>query len=141
MLMLLFQLGNSQYAIPASEVVEVVPYIRLEPIARTPEYVSGLFNHRGTHVPVIDLCQMVSDSPCNNCFTTRIILVEFPLISGGKRTLGLIAERVTETVVIDKNRFSSTGLKMNEADLIQQMTVGELLPEEIQFQLFPTEAV
>ena len=49
MLMLLFQLGNSRYAIPAREVVEVTPRVRLEPLARTPGYVAGLLNYRSSH--------------------------------------------------------------------------------------------
>ena len=150
MLMLLFQLGNSQYAIPVSEVVEVAPFVQLDPIAMAPAYIGGLFNYRGTHVPIIDLCRLVGNTPCNNCYTTRIILVNFELANGDKRTLGLLAERVTETISIDEDSFASTGLSMDNAPylghathveqgLVQQITVSELLPENVQSQLFPAE--
>ena len=82
MLMLLFHLGDSQYAIPATEVVEVTPRVALEVITRTPDYVAGLFNYRGRHVPVIDLCQVLQGCCCRNSFTTRTILVKFPPGSG-----------------------------------------------------------
>lgn len=151
MLMLLFHLGNSQYAIPVAEVVEVTPRVVLETIARTPGYVAGLFNYRGQHVPVIDLCQMLHNRACRDSFTTRTILVDFPLTAGGKRMLGLLAERVTETIEINPATFTTTGLAMPDApylgeathtnaDLIQKISVASLLPESVQAQLFPAEA-
>jgi len=151
MLMLLFQLGNSRYAIPASEVVEVAPHVQLESIAKAPAYVRGLFNYRGIHVPVIDLGCLINENHCKNSYTTRIILVNFPLAAGGSRILGLMAECVTETISIDENKFSSTGLTMDQAPylgratrctqgFVQQITINELLPQSIQSQLFPAEA-
>jgi chemotaxis-related protein WspB len=149
--MLLFHLGNSRYAIPVTEVVEVTPRVVLETIARAPDYVAGLFNYRGRHVPVIDLCRVLQHRPCRDSFTTRIILVDFPLAAGGKRTLGLLAERVTETIEFDPAAFTTTGLNMpdapylgqaarHNADLIQQISVADLLPHSVQAQLFPAEA-
>ena len=151
MLMLLFQLGNSRYAIPVSEVVEVAPNLQLDTIAKAPPYIGGLFNYRGTLVPVIDLCKLVNGEPCTNSYTTRIILVEYPQPAADSRILGLMAERVTETVNIDETEFSSTGFTMDDAPylgrasrseegLIQQIAVSELLPEHVESQLFPAEA-
>ncbi len=151
MLMLLFQLGTSRYAIPVMEVVEVTPQVELETIPLAPVCVCGLFNYRGQHVPVIDLCRLINDTPCSNSFTSRIILVNYPLADGSQRVLGLLAERVTETVDIAPEHFTSTGLNMEgtpcpgqaarcEPGLVQHITTSELLPEAIQSQLFPAEA-
>lgn len=150
MLMLLFQLGDGQYAIPAGEVLEIAPHVELESIVMAPDCICGLFNYRGLHVPVIDLCKLVNNSPCSDSFTTRIILVDHLLADGTQRVLGLLAERVTETINIDEDAFSSTGVNMEqtpflgnaarcEAGLVQRITVSELLPEAIQSQLFPAE--
>lgn len=151
MLMLQFQLGNSRYAIPAAEVVEVAPHVELETIAMAPDCVLGLFNYRGLHVPVIDLHRLINYSSCSNSFTSRIILVNYPLSNGTQRILGLLAECVTETVDIDAEDFTSTGLNMEQAPflghaarcetgLVQRISVNELLTESIQSQLFPAEA-
>jgi len=150
MLMLLFQLGDGRYAIPAGEVLEIAPQVELETIAMAPDCVCGLFNYRGLHVPVVDLCQLVNNSPCRDSFTSRIILANYPLSDGTQRILGLLAERVTETVNIDEDAFTSTGMNMEQAPflgnavrcepgLVQRITVSELLPEAIQSQLFPAE--
>lgn len=147
MLMLLFQLGDGRYAIPARDVVEVTPYVRLEALPGTPGYVAGLLNYRARHVPVIDLCQLVSNHACRDSLTTRIVLVQFPGTDGASRTLGLLAEAVTETLPIDEIAFSDTGIRVDTAPflgdaahskhgLVRRITVAELLPEPLRSQLF-----
>lgn len=150
MLMLLFQLGDNRYTVPVADVVEVTPNVQLDFIDRAPAYVSGIFNYRGTHVPVIDLCQLIQQRPCAPLFTTRIVLVNFPSADGNTRLLGLLGERITETVNIDPGEISGTGLNMSDAPylgqathsergLIQHMNIRDLLPVELQAQLFAAE--
>lgn len=147
MLMLLFQLGNNRYAIPVADVVEVAPRVMLEGIDRAPNYVAGLFNYRGALAPVIDLCRMIQDRPCADSFTSRIVMVNFPLAQGGVRTLGLLAEQVTETCDLAADEFSPTGLQIADspwlndaaydgATLVQKIRVADLLPVAVQNQLF-----
>lgn len=147
MLMLLFQLGNGRYALPARDVVEVTPHVRLEPLAGTPSYVAGLLNYRTRHVPVIDLCQLVSNQACRDSLTTRVILVRFAAADGPSGTLGLLAEAVTETLPIDEIAFSDTGIRSDTAPflgeaahssrgLVRKITVAELLPDHVRSQLF-----
>jgi len=151
MLMLLFQLGNSRYAVPAREVVEVTSMVELEPLPRTPDHVAGLFNYRGRHVPVLDLCRLFNGHPCANRLTTRMILVDFPLVAGGSRMLGLLAERVTETLQLDDQAFTDTGISVADAPfigqaahtehgLVQKLSIADLLPADVQSQLYPDEA-
>jgi chemotaxis-related protein WspB len=150
MLMLMFRLGDGRYALPTRDVVEVTPRVQLEPVAGAPGYVSGLFNYRGEHVPVIDLCSVIRNRACEDCFTTRIILVDYPLSNGHRRVLGLLAEQVTETLDIDPGVFSSTGVQMTDtpflgdaantdAGLVQRVSVPDLLPGHVQSLLFPAE--
>jgi chemotaxis-related protein WspB len=147
MLMLLFNLGDSRYAIPAREVIEIAPRVRLEPLARTPEYVAGLLNYRGDHVPVLDLCRLVKERGCSDSLTTRIILVHFAGANGKSLTLGLIAEAVTETLAMEDIAFSDTGVNLDEAPflgeaahssqgLVRKLNVTDLLPRHLQTQLF-----
>jgi chemotaxis-related protein WspB len=147
MLMLLFQLDNSRYAIPASEVVEVAPRVRLAPLAKAPAYIAGLLNYRDRQVPVIDLCQLLNNRSCRNCLTTRIILVRYPA-AGDSHILGLLAEAVTETYRFEAGAFHGTGVRIDEAPylseaaqtnqgLVQKLTVASLLPAHVQSQLFP----
>ncbi len=152
MLMLLFQLGNSRYAIPAREVVEIASMAELELLPKTPAYIAGLFNYRGQHVPVIDLCRLVNSQDCSKRITTRMILVNFPLVAGGTRTLGLLAERVTETLQLNEDAFTDTGINIDDAPfigpaahttqgLVQKLSITDLVPPDVQSQLYPAEAV
>ena len=150
MLMLLFQLDRSQYAIPAIEVVEVAPLVRLQPLSMAPDFITGLFNYRGQHVPVIDLCKLIAGRFSENSITTRIILVQFRRTDGQSDILGLLAEQVTETISLDTDNFLSTGITLpdapflgkaahTESGLIQQVNIEHLLPDPVKALLYPAE--
>lgn len=57
MLLLTFNLGDDLYAIPVSDVIEVIPLVQIKPLRLAPPWVAGLFNYRGSSVPVLDLYQ------------------------------------------------------------------------------------
>lgn len=98
MLMLLFHAGDNLYALDSSQVVEVIPIVALRKIYHVPEYVAGFFNYHGAIVPVIDLCHLIVGTTCRPRFSTRIVIVNYTAKDGRKQRLGLMAERVTETL-------------------------------------------
>jgi len=98
MLFLLFHLGDQQYALDAGAVAEVVPTVELRPVHGAPEYLAGLFDYRGTVVPVVDLCRLTLGRPAGQRFSTRIIVARQRGSDGAERLLGLLAEGVTEAV-------------------------------------------
>ncbi len=106
MLILLFYIGEVMYTIKCEKVREIAPMVTLKDIPHTPDFFAGFFNYRGNIVPVIDLCQLIQGIPCRMRLSTRIILVDYM----GKRTdtsriLGLMAERVTETLRKSQDAF------------------------------------
>ena len=98
MLMLLFHAGDNLYALDSSQVVEVIPMVVLRKIYHVPEYVAGFFNYHGTIVPVIDLGNLIGGITCRPRFSTRIVMVNYTAKDGRQQRLGLMAERVTETL-------------------------------------------
>ena len=147
MLFLLIQLGKDRYALAASEVVEVLPLLHLKKIPRAPPGVAGAFNHRGAPVPVVDLSELTTGTPSRQRLGTRIILVNFPLESGSRRILGLIAENATGTVRLEPTDFLNVGVTVaetpylgpvakDERGLIQWIEVTKLLPEPVRGVLF-----
>lgn len=137
MLLLVFQLGSNRFALDAQSIVEVAPYVKLEPIAHAPNYMAGLFDYRGELVPVIDLCRMVQDQACNRHMTSRIMLVQYPLPWGEYRPLGLLAEQVTETIKLDRDDFASAGVHIEDAPYLgdiardEQGMIHLLCPEQL----------
>jgi chemotaxis-related protein WspB len=68
-------------------VVEVVPAVRLHPLAGGPAWVAGVFGYRGAVTPVIDLHRLVTGDPCPAKLHARIVVV-------GNPRLGLLVEKV-----------------------------------------------
>jgi chemotaxis-related protein WspB len=147
MLFLLFQLGNDRYALEAGQVAEVLPLVSLKQIPQAPPAVAGVFDFRGEPVPVVDLSQMALGRPARSCLSTRIILAHYPDGNGNQRLLGLIAERVTETIRRDAADFAIIGVDLDTAPylgpvargehrLIQRVEVDQLLTSAVRDLLF-----
>jgi chemotaxis-related protein WspB len=145
------QIGNEGYLLEAAGVVCVLPLVDIRHIPRAPTGVVGCFSYRGTPVPVIDLTELALGRPAPRHLSTRVILVAL----GGsdertgqrERLLGLIAEKVTDTIRRDAADFSPTGITSDSAAylgpvttvggrLLQWVEVSSLLPREVSEALF-----
>lgn len=151
MLLLLLNVGAERYALPAGEVVEVVPLAELRKLPHAPEYVAGLLHYRGAIAPVIDVSALAVGTPCRERLSTRIVVVDYPAPDGRKRPLGLMAERVTETRQVPDEDLASPGIEVAEApylgavatvenEMIQLLRLDRLLPEDLRRRLFTDEA-
>lgn len=98
MLLLLFHAGDTLYAIDTAQIVEIVPMVLLRKVPHVPASVVGVFNYHGSIVPVIDLSLLIQGTPCQPCYSTRIIIVNYRTKDNNAQRLGLMAERVTETI-------------------------------------------
>lgn len=114
MLLLLFHVGENLYAIDTEKVIEIIPMVLLRKIEPAPDYLAGVFNYRGSIVPVVDLCRLIRGEPCQVCYSTRVIMVNYsvsaePTTNGNARTsqLGLVAERVTETLKVSNEQLKT----------------------------------
>lgn len=97
MLMLLFSVEDERYAIESNQILKVLPLSKLNKPSQAPKHVAGLLNYQGKVVPIVDLCQLLRGTPCKLHLSTRIILVNF-LQGETLRMLGILAERVTQTI-------------------------------------------
>lgn len=75
MLLLTFRAAENLYAIDVARVVEVVPRINLRRLPHAPGFLAGLFDYRGTVVPVVDLRILLGSESCRDRLSTRIMLV------------------------------------------------------------------
>lgn len=147
MLFLLFQPGRDRYALDAGQIAEVLPLVDIKPLPRAPEGVAGVFDYRGTPVPVIDLSQLMLGRPAAKHLSTRIVLARYPDAGGVMRLLGLLAEQATQTVRRDPGDFLASGVShdaapylgpvaSDERGLIQWIEVHKLLPAAVREALF-----
>ncbi len=147
MLFILFQLGGDCYALDAAQVAEVLPLVQVKKIPRAPVGVAGVFTYHGAPVPVLDLSELALGRPARERLSTRLLLVYYPDGAGGRRLLGLIAEKATETMRREPGDFTASGVRGDGAPylgpvvddvrgLIQWVEVGKLLPATVSEALF-----
>ena len=113
MLMLTFSLGEDQYAISARQVVEVISLVKPQKLSQAPKYLAGLLNYRGDIIPIIDLCELLTKNQYSYKFSTRIIIVNYMSNQQKPYLLGLIAEKVTETLNIQETDLTSSRIPVN----------------------------
>lgn len=146
--MLLFYVGPDRYALGCSQVVEVIPLVELRKLYHAPEYMAGLFNYRGSIVPVLDLCQLIQGSSSRSCLSTRIILVKYQQNNQNEQLIGLMAERVTDTVNVPASQLKEEGIHlenaaylgkiiMDEKGTIQELRLDALLSQQAAAFLLP----
>lgn len=150
MLLLSFYIGIERYTLPAKDVVEILPLTKIKRIPHAPEFILGILDYRGAPVPIIDLCQLIEQRNCNKVLSSRIILLHYIDAFHQPHILGVTAEKVTETININKDNFHSSGISLNEApylgavtnendNVIQFIETNKLLPQEVQSMLFQSE--
>jgi len=121
MLVLVFYLGDVMYIIKHHHIQEISPMVKLKHIPKSPAYFAGFFNYRDTLVPVIDLRQLLHNESCRMRLSTRIILVNYKLPEQTQlQTMGLMAERVTETLRKSPEDFVASNLLLNTNNYLDE---------------------
>lgn len=147
MLHLVLQLGPDRYALPARDIIEVLPLVALKSLPGAPRGVAGLLDYRGTAMPVVDLSALALDRPAAPRVSTRLLIVRYTPPHGSERLLGLLAERTTEMMKRDPADFRPTGVGggarylgpvvHDQRGIIQRIEIPELLTAELRVTLFP----
>jgi len=88
--LLSFRLGAEEYALPVADVREVLKIVQLTSVPNTPDYIPGIMSHRGTMLPVLDLCRRFGLAPGVNDEKSRIVIV-----GSSDEEAGLLVDRVT----------------------------------------------
>ena len=63
MKVLVFHIGNDRYGLPLADIVRVLPLLELKQLPLTPDYVAGLMDLHGVHMPVIHLSRLAGLAP------------------------------------------------------------------------------
>ena len=146
MLILGLSIGDERYGVAATKVIEVVPLIELRKVPLADTSISGIFNYRGHPTPVVDLCQLFEKRNCTKNLSTRIIIIEYKALSGVKRSIGLIAEKITNVMSCEIHEMENSGIHQDKNDflgliythnseMIQLIDTNKILPDSISNQL------
>ncbi|MEC7840413.1 MAG: chemotaxis protein CheW [Chlamydiota bacterium] len=105
MLYLKFYVANHRFIVNVFSVYQVIPWIYPIEVFNNQNGVYGLLKFRGEVLPLIDLSLLLQKRFSKDRMNTRIIILERACETGQCAKMGVIAERVTDTVSIDSEQF------------------------------------
>ena len=143
-----FNLDEFRYVLSISDVVEIIPYVKLSALPNLPDYFAGLCNYRGFSVPVIDLCGLFLKRPCNKKLSTRIVVVEIGENDTDNKLVGFMVEKATEIVKVKDENFMDAGVygddlpclgpvMADSVGLVSRIQPGEIISQIDSEILFP----
>ena len=90
-----FRLGEDLYAADIMRIKEIIRLQKLANLPKSPAFVEGVLNLRGTVIPVIDLRKRFDIPAAPQGRDTRLLIV-----SMGRQILGLVVDEVTEVLSV-----------------------------------------
>jgi len=95
-----FVVGEEEFSVPILSIQEIIKPIEWTRVPRTPGYVLGVFNLRGTVIPLIDLrlkFGLPSESMTENS--------RFMVMKNETETAGFVIDRLTEAIRLKKHEI------------------------------------
>ena len=94
---LTFKLGEEIYALDIGKVREVLDFTTVTKVPRTPDFMRGVINLRGSVVPVVDLRLKFGMSATEKTVNTCVIITEVT-VDNDTTVLGCLADSVQEVI-------------------------------------------
>jgi len=101
---LTFKLGDEIFALDISKVREVLDFTTITKVPRTPEFMRGVINLRGSVVPVVDIKLKFGMPMTEKTVNTCIIITEVT-VDGETMVLGALADSVQEVIDLDPDHI------------------------------------
>ncbi len=112
---LTFLLAGEEYGVDILRVQEIKGWDTATRIPRTPSYVLGVINLRGSVVPVLGLRQRFDLEPVAFGPTTVVIVLRANG-SRGERTVGIVVDAVSEVYNIEEANLKAPPQECNQLD-------------------------
>jgi len=126
---LTFYLAGEEYAVPVLRVKEILEYQVVTRVPNTPPWVRGVFNLRGSVVPVIDLAVKLGLGEAPVTKTSCIVILEVDL-KGEPLVIGVVVSSVSQVVDLtaaDVQPVPAFGVKVNTDYLLGIANAGSTL--------------
>jgi len=101
-----FRLADDMFAVNVNQVREILDAGRITKIPRTPEFLRGVINVRGSVVPVVDMRLKFGMPAVENTANTRIIVLELDL-DGEHLVLGGLADTVKDVIELPQDQIEA----------------------------------
>jgi purine-binding chemotaxis protein CheW len=110
-----FKLGEEVFALEIGKVREVLDFTAVTKVPRTPEFIRGVTNVRGSVVPVVDLRLKFGMAKTNKTVNTCLIIAEVT-VDEETSVLGALADSVQEVMDLDPGQIEpapTIGTRLN----------------------------
>lgn len=97
---LTFRVGEEDFALDVSNVREILEFTSITKVPKTPEYMRGVINLRGSVVPVLDMRVKFGLTEAKETIDTCIVVLEVD-IDGEKTVIGDLVDSVQEVFELD----------------------------------------
>jgi purine-binding chemotaxis protein CheW len=101
---LTFRLGDELFAASVSKVIEILEIPKITKVPRSPDFMRGVINLRGSVLPVIDTRLKfglpLAEDTINSCIIVMSVVVEEETI-----TIGAMADAVEEVMEIEESHI------------------------------------
>ena len=97
---LTFQLGDEIFALDVANVREILEFTTITKVPKTPDYMRGVINLRGSVVPVLDMRLKFGIAMMENTVNTCIIVAEV-FFEGEKAVIGALVDSVQEVFELE----------------------------------------
>jgi purine-binding chemotaxis protein CheW len=112
---LTFKLSEEVFALDVAEVREILDFTTVTKVPRTPSFMRGVINLRGSVVPVMDLRLKFGMSATEQTVNSCIIVVEMTM-EGDQVVIGVLADAVQEVIDMEPEQIEPApriGTKLN----------------------------
>jgi purine-binding chemotaxis protein CheW len=99
---LTFKLDQELFAVDISKVREVLEFTTMTKVPRTPDFMRGVINLRGSVVPVVDMRLKLGLSITQKTVDTCVVISEVEA-EGEHTVLGALVDSVQEVIDLDAN--------------------------------------
>ena len=101
---LTFKLGEEVFGLDVGKVREILDFTTITKVPRTPEFMRGVINLRGSVVPVVDMRVKFGMSATEKTVNTCIIVTEVAL-EGDTTVLGALVDSVQEVFELEPSQI------------------------------------
>ncbi|QOP43065.1 purine-binding chemotaxis protein CheW [Sulfurimonas sediminis] len=108
-----FVIGDEEYAVPILSIQEIIKPFPWTRVPQVPKYVLGVFNLRGSVIPLIDLRTKFGLPPKKQSEDTRFIVMR-----NGSDVAGFVIDRLTMAIRIKKENVGPPPDTVNGDDTI-----------------------
>jgi purine-binding chemotaxis protein CheW len=106
-----FIVGDEEFSVPILSIQEIIKPISWTRVPQTPEYIMGVFNLRGSVIPLIDLRSRFGLETQKHTEETRFIVMK-----NNDDVAGFVIDRLTEAIRLPKKDVGPAPDTINEEE-------------------------